>query len=153
LQGEAPRSFRLGEIFAELRSSFEASTVPISFEVDDVSEFSVYSLRHALFASLHALIRNAVQACSAGGHVFCSASVEQDQVKFAVRDTGIGMSDDVRARIGEPFFTTKAPGEGMGLGVYLAKLFTRQVGGTLRISSFIGGGSRVELVVPAAMKI
>jgi two-component system sensor histidine kinase RegB len=153
LQGEAPRSFKLREIFDELGSRFADSAVLFSFEVGDVGEFSVYSLKHALLGSLHALIRNAVQACSGGGGVFCRASVEREQVKFTVRDTGMGMSEDVRARLGEPFFTTKAPGEGMGLGVYLAKLFTRQVGGALKISSEVGKGSEFELVIPASMKI
>jgi len=153
LQGEAPRSFSLGEIFEELRLRFEDSAISISFDTDNARAISVYSLKHALLGSLHALIRNAEQACSGGGSVVCEAHINGERVRFTVRDTGMGMSEDVRARLGEPFFTTKAPGEGMGLGVYLAKLFTRQVGGALKISSEVGKGSEFELVIPASMKI
>lgn len=153
LQGEAPRSFQLREVFVELRSRFSDPGIPISFDVEHALEISVHSLKHALLGSLHALIRNAVQASSADGSVFCGVTVLGDTVRFTIRDTGSGMSDDIKARLGEPFFTTKAPGEGMGLGIYVAKLFARQVGGSLEISSAIGKGSEVDLVIPSTMMI
>jgi two-component system sensor histidine kinase RegB len=79
--------------------------------------------------------------------------VGAEDVTFTVKDSGAGMSDEVRARVGEPFFTSKSPGEGMGLGVYLTKLFAQQVGGAVSITSVLGQGSEVVLTIPKAMRV
>jgi Histidine kinase-, DNA gyrase B-, and HSP90-like ATPase len=50
----------------------------------------------------------------------------------------------------EPFFTTKPPGEGIGLGLSMAKGFAEQSGGVLTISSTIGQGTRVDILLPEA---
>jgi two-component system sensor histidine kinase RegB len=152
LQGEVPRTFLLTDLLAELQSDFVSCSVPVTFERVSADDARVYSLRHALSGSLQALVRNAVQACSSGGSVVCRTEVGANDVTFTVHDTGFGMSEEVRARVGEPFFTSKAPGEGMGLGLYLTKLFAQQVGGRVSISSVLGRGSEVILTIPKAMR-
>jgi two-component system sensor histidine kinase RegB len=52
------------------------------------------------------------------------------------------------ARIGEPFFTTKAPGRGMGLGLFLARAVIEGVGGALQIDSQAGEGTEVRVLLP-----
>jgi two-component system sensor histidine kinase RegB len=153
LQGEVPRSFLVSEVLTELQSEFAGATVPVAFEGGAEGDVRVSSLRHALTGSLQALVRNAVQACESGGSVVCSTDISTDHVTFTVRDTGSGMSDDVRARVGEPFFTSKAPGQGMGLGLYLTKLFAQQVGGALSITSVLGRGSEAVLTIPKVMRV
>jgi two-component system sensor histidine kinase RegB len=158
LQGEAPCSFSLGGLMFELQSIFADSPTPISFDTESVQRSTgddvvLYSLRHALYGSLQALIRNAVQACSSGGSVTCKVSEDGEKAHFVISDTGAGMSKDIQARVGEPFFTSKAPGDGMGLGIYLTKLYARQVGGSFNIESALGEGSQVSLVVPLRMGI
>jgi len=66
-----------------------------------------------------------------------------------VKDSGEGMSDDVRNRVFEPFFTTKAVGKGTGLGLSQVYGFARQSGGDVRIESAPGEGTRVRLYLPA----
>jgi len=153
LQGELPRSFPLREVLDELKSEFANTEVTVLFEEDCGSDIRVFSLRHALVGSLQALIRNGVQACSNGGQVTCRTELKSDKLVFTVHDTGVGMSDEVRVRVGEPFFTSKAPGQGMGLGVYLTKLFALQVGGVVRLTSALGRGSEVVLTIPKAMRV
>jgi two-component system sensor histidine kinase RegB len=63
------------------------------------------------------------------------------------------MSKEVQERAGEPFFTSKEPGQGMGLGLYLTKLFVLQVGGSLAISSELGQGTCVTLRIPRGMRV
>ncbi len=58
------------------------------------------------------------------------------------------MAGDIIARVGEPFFTTKAPGRGMGLGLFLARAVIEGVGGTLTIDSVDGSGTSVHVRLP-----
>jgi two-component system sensor histidine kinase RegB len=55
--------------------------------------------------------------------------------------------------VGEPFFTSKIPGEGMGLGVYLVKLFVSQLEGEFSLTSVVGLGTDVSFAVPRNMNI
>ncbi|HEY4174435.1 MAG TPA: PAS domain S-box protein [Rhodopila sp.] len=71
-------------------------------------------------------------------------------VRIVVSDTGDGMDHAVLARVTEPFFTTKEPGKGTGLGLAMAKGFAEQSGGSLSIDSVVGRGTRVSLWLPRA---
>lgn len=55
---------------------------------------------------------------------------------------------DQLARAREPFFTTKAPGTGLGLGLFLADRFAEHLGGSLSLTAREGGGTRVALELP-----
>lgn len=69
-------------------------------------------------------------------------------VAMSVADTGTGMTPDVQARAFEPFFTTKEMGKGTGLGLSQVYGFVRQSGGTVRIHSAVGQGTRVTMYLP-----
>ncbi|MGO8916012.1 MAG: PAS domain S-box protein [Stellaceae bacterium] len=71
-----------------------------------------------------------------------------DYVRVSVADTGIGMTEEVMARACEPFFTTKAVGEGSGLGLAQVYGLAHQSGGGLRIKSTVGEGTTVEVHLP-----
>ncbi|HUB14079.1 MAG TPA: PAS domain S-box protein [Acetobacteraceae bacterium] len=82
---------------------------------------------------------------------FCLRNPEAqpgEYVMLSVADTGTGMAPDVLARAVEPFFTTKAPGKGSGLGLSTIYGFARQSGGYLDIDSALGQGTRVRLYLP-----
>jgi two-component system cell cycle sensor histidine kinase/response regulator CckA len=67
-----------------------------------------------------------------------------------VADTGMGMDDQVLARLFEPFFTTKAPGMGSGLGLATVYGIARQLGGQVRVASAAGRGTRIGVWLPSA---
>ncbi|MCX2888260.1 MULTISPECIES: PAS domain-containing sensor histidine kinase [unclassified Pseudomonas] len=69
-------------------------------------------------------------------------------LRICVEDTGIGMSNAVRQRALEPFFTTKAFGQGTGLGLSMVYGFVRQSGGQVRIDSTPGQGTAISLYLP-----
>jgi PAS domain S-box-containing protein len=71
-------------------------------------------------------------------------------VRLGVTDNGSGMSDDVKRRAVEMFFTTKPRGLGTGLGLALVRKVAEQAGGRVEIESKIGKGTSVVLIIPAA---
>jgi CheY-like chemotaxis protein len=73
-----------------------------------------------------------------------------DYVVIAISDTGEGIPEDIRDKVLEPFFTTKAMGKGSGLGLSQAYGFALQSGGSLSIDSMVGKGTTVTLHLPAA---
>ncbi len=73
-----------------------------------------------------------------------------EYVCIAERDTGVGMEETTVKRATEPFFTTKGPGRGTGLGLSMVDGLVAQSGGAMRISSQVGMGTAIELWLPIA---
>ena len=100
------------------------------------------------------LVRNAFDAQAEAGRsepVRIVTRIEAERAAFEIFDSGPGISADAKSRIGEPFFTTKAPGRGLGLGVFLARAFAEKMGGELTLAARPGGGTVVRLIVPRDM--
>ncbi len=74
-----------------------------------------------------------------------SGAGASDPVVISVRDNGVGMDAATLARAGEPFFTTKGPDRGIGLGLAVAHGILAQCGGELELSSVPGAGTTAEL--------
>ncbi len=104
----------------------------------------------ALAEALRGLLKNALQASAPDGAVTLRVSAIGDRIRASVLDRGRGMTPDVLARVGEPFFTTKGPGEGMGLGLFLTRALAEQLGGEFQIASRPGTGTEAWIDLPAA---
>ena len=63
-------------------------------------------------------------------------------------DQGHGMEPEQAARAGEPFFTTKEPGRGMGLGLYLSRSVIERLSGSLELTSAPGRGTTAKVTLP-----
>jgi len=104
----------------------------------------------ALGRALRVLVENGQQASPPGADVAVRAVPDGGFVRFEVRDRDAGIAPDVLARVGEPFFTTKAAGRGMGLGIFLARTVAERLGGGVTLESSPGAGTTAVLFVPAA---
>jgi C4-dicarboxylate-specific signal transduction histidine kinase len=71
------------------------------------------------------------------------------RVVAEVRDTGAGIPEDIRSRVIEPFFTTKPPGEGLGLGLAISRDIIRDFGGNLSARNRLEGGAEFIINLPA----
>ena len=103
----------------------------------------------AVGQALRALVKNAIEASAGNGRVAVSAALDGTRWRIEVRDRGQGMTADVLERAMEPFFTTKGPGKGMGLGLFLARDVVERVGGRLEMSSSPGQGTVATVFLPA----
>jgi CheY-like chemotaxis protein len=74
--------------------------------------------------------------------------VRGDFVHLSIRDTGTGMTDEVKAHLFEPFFTTKGIGKGSGLGLATSYTIVQQLGGHITVESELGAGTTVALHLP-----
>lgn len=102
----------------------------------------------ALSQALASLIRNGLAVAKRG--VELRARTAEGDLVLEVADDGPGLTPEVIARIGEPFFTTRAPGQGMGLGVFLARTVATQLGGALDYECPPAGGTIARLTLPLA---
>jgi C4-dicarboxylate-specific signal transduction histidine kinase len=75
--------------------------------------------------------------------------VENGQVAVCVSDTGIGMPEEIKNKIMEPFFTTKKVGKGTGLGVSISYGIVQDYDGSIEIESKVGEGTTFKIIFPA----
>jgi len=96
------------------------------------------------------LVVNARDAMPSGGRLTIETSNVGQTVMLAVGDTGSGMDDETRARLFEPYFTTKEPGRGSGLGLATVYDVVTQCGGQISVTSDAGAGSTFKIYLPRA---
>jgi len=115
---------------------------------DEVAKTVLRLPPRAVSQALRSLVTNAQDASPPNMAVVVSARIDRDVLVFVIRDRGPGIPTEVMARIGEPFFTTKQPGRGMGLGLFLARAVIEGVGGSLQIDSNKETGTEVRALLP-----
>jgi nitrogen fixation/metabolism regulation signal transduction histidine kinase len=104
--------------------------------------------RLLLSRAVHNLLLNACEASPDGGTVEVSVTREDDRVRVEVRDCGPGLAPEVRARLFEPYVSTKRRGSGLGLS--LVRDIAVQHGGSITLDDRPGGGACAVLCLPIA---
>lgn len=94
------------------------------------------------------LTTNALHAMPQGGQLLISTQAREDGVSLIVKDTGHGMTNDIKKQIFEPFFTTKPVGQGTGLGLSVVHGIITAHQGKINVQSAPGKGTRFEILLP-----
>lgn len=141
--GEGPSTFAVDEW---LSASTEGLRDVGRVSVRSGEGGSVVGPRVALVQALRNLIKNALEASTA--RVEVEVQHVERELRVQVRDAGPGLAPEELARLGEPFFTTKPVGRGMGLGVFLVRSLAMQLGGSLEYASMKGHGTTATLSLP-----
>ncbi|CAE6937878.1 Sensor protein kinase FleS [Ectopseudomonas oleovorans] len=148
-RGELPLPDRLSpaELFAALRAAAEAHVGDMAVRWQcDVREGELLCNRDTLVGTVLNLIDNAIQAGGRDARLKIHLYRRDGQLRLCVSDNGPGMSRETLARLGEPFFTTKTTGTGLGLAV--VKAVARAHQGQLLLQSRAGRGTCAIVSLP-----
>ncbi|HEV3468379.1 MAG TPA: ATP-binding protein [Pyrinomonadaceae bacterium] len=127
----------------------EAAGVRIKLELQLRSNGTVLGDGSELREVLVNMVFNAVDAMPEGGTLTLTADESDGFIELSVRDTGMGMTPEVRSRIFDPFFTTKGKA-GMGLGLAVSYGIISRHEGSIEVESEVGAGSAFRIRLPAA---
>ncbi|MHC4547808.1 MAG: hybrid sensor histidine kinase/response regulator [Planctomycetota bacterium] len=145
----------LGEVAGLLEETLDPSiTVTVRCDQDLIRVLGDESQVHQVLLNV---CLNARDAMPDGGTLSLEAHETQLEglpaARIVVRDTGSGMDTETLDKVFDPFFTTKEGGRGTGLGLYMAYRVIERHGGTIDIFSRPGGGTAVEIVLPASQAV
>ena len=145
--GEAARRISAVDLAREAAQFADPQGERISLELETATAALDVPVQ-AMARSIGALLRNALDASDSTGKVTLRVRNAGDSVEFAVIDHGLGMAAETLRRVSEPFFTTKEPGKGMGLGAFLARTLAERLGGGLTYESAPAKGTTATLALP-----
>lgn len=101
-----------------------------------------------LLRSIETLVDNAIAVTGPSGIVKVSGDFAPSSFRITVQNSGPPIPPELLSRLGEPFFTTKEPGDGMGLGLFLVRLFCQRHGGTFSLTSCDKRGTEAVIILP-----
>jgi two-component system NtrC family sensor kinase len=122
-------------------------------DIDIVADFDpetplIWSDPYKLRQIFINLLTNAVHATKGGDKITIGLIPLENQVAVSVQDTGEGIPKENLCKIFDPFFSTKPPGEGTGLGLFVSRSIVQKLGGEMTVESQLGQGTRFLIKLP-----
>ena len=149
--GEAVQTVGFSQVLDDALTGIRA-TPPVRIDtVDEVRSALVRLPPGAVAQALRSIVTNAQDASPSDRPVVVTVTSRRGRLVVRVSDEGLGMPKEVLSRVGEPFYTTKEPGKGMGLGLFLTRAVVESLGGGLAIESTPGQGTTVTVTLPGQM--
>lgn len=141
---------RLDDFVSELLGDWQLmrSSINLKWNIDGSAPTPTIVEDRALGQALMNLLNNAADTSPA--EVEFRAHWNSDELRVEILDRGDGLSAEALRHAGEPFFTTKPRGQGLGIGLLLANATLERYGGSVRITNRDGGGARTEVRLPLA---
>jgi len=144
--GEASQTVPVPELLQSVYAAFPVTSIVVS--VDEAISSPLQIPKRAVEQALIALVKNAIEAGDPSSPVTLRAVLHQNRLKLCVEDRGSGMTEETQRRVGEPFYTTKPTGQGMGLGVFLARTLAERLDGELSFHPGEFGGTSAVFELP-----
>ena len=113
-------------------------TIEKAFHATDLQ---IFGNEGKLHQALLNIIQNAEQAIGQDGIIRITTTATDQAMTISIADTGSGIPPEYLKRLGDPFFTTKAPGKGTGLGLSIAYKIIKDHGGKITVQSEVGRGT------------
>ncbi len=145
LPDTVPSPVDLGELLDAMLRAAVPDSITTSFSAD--APVVVEAQYDALRRAFSNLLRNAVEACDASGHVEVSLTSGTDAIEVRIADNGPGIPADKRELVFQPYFTDKHDGTGLGLAIVRQTI--EQHGGTISVTDTPGGGATFIVRLPA----
>jgi signal transduction histidine kinase len=139
------------DVLAMNRGQLEEDNVELELDLAEPAPTAIGDTGQLAQVLLHLVVnaRTAMKEAEAPRLTVCTR-VEGDDVQLIVRDTGKGMTDEVRERAFEPFFTTKDVWTNLGLGLYTCFRIVEEHGGRMSLDSREGDGATISVTLPSA---
>lgn len=147
-RAESGRTYALDQYLEQIAAGWQSSRpgVELQRHWEGVRPVPQVVVDQTLTHAITNILNNAADASER--FVEIKGNWSHDELILDVCDRGAGLSEAVIAHAGEPFFTTKPPGMGMGLGLFLAQSAVQRLGGTMQLSNRTGGGACVRVTLP-----
>lgn len=149
----SPQAFDLGTALSDVIGLVVSNAgVPLKVRTRFEGDLAVLCVPDEVNQLFTNLVQNAVDALGevGGGELAVEAERRDGEVRVRVSDTGPGIRPEDRARVFAPFYTTKEPGKGMGMGLTIAQRVVNSLGGTIRLEGGPGVGTVFVVQIPAA---
>jgi signal transduction histidine kinase len=142
----------LDEIFGLV--NYELKLDKIELEKNIADDLSCILVDRKQFQEvLFNLLRNACQAIGEKGKITVAAKEANDRITIDIQDTGTGVAPDKIKELFNPFFTTKDPGKGTGLGLFIVRQIVEKNGGRIYMKDTrVDGGTTFTIEFPAAVR-
>lgn len=147
---QRPEAFDLAALVGEVLALHDAYAQELGIEVESSLEpHGVYLDRSLLRRVIVNLVSNAFEAMPDGGRFEIRLDRVGDRVRLEMRDTGVGLSDEIREHLFEPYFTTRSHGTGLGLAI--AKRVIDEMDGSIELIPMQdeAGGTLARIVLPS----
>ncbi len=139
----------LNAILREVVELFRPTAPNVTFVEDLESNLGpVNGDRDEVSRAFTNLVKNAIQAMPGGGMLTITTRNEGFQIGVRIRDTGVGIPEDMKSRMFEPYFSTKTEGTGLGLGI--VRRVVEDMNGRITFESVAGKGTTMNIVFPVA---
>jgi len=135
------------ETFRLVKKEAEAKQIEVDLQTTE-SLKPIWTDPNQIRQVLINLISNAMHATPGQGHIYIQVESIANGVSIVVSDTGSGIPKEHLEKIFEPFFSTKAPGEGTGLGLFVTREIVEKLGGTVEVTSRVGQGTQFTIHIP-----
>jgi signal transduction histidine kinase len=140
----------LGEVAEEMKKEFgesERYRNKVKITASIVGSGQIYGYRDGLKSMIREIVRNSAEAMPDGGEIVVETGIEHYEAILTISDSGVGMTDDVRKMIFEPFFTLRK-GLGRGLGMSMVHGIVTAHSGSIKVISGENSGCKTIIKMP-----